>query len=814
MGDEEQAQQRRVRISPEAKEKIKIFAKKAGKVAGVLAVGIGAGAIIGAVIQYGVSQRDIRRILDQRGPQQCFTDYDVDSAGRSGISGVAEILNMLVEKYKENPQALSGAIGGLQSVSGTYDFEPQKMGLLKKMVEDGGENASYALRILGAMAKQGGYSDSLLDEQLAGRVVEAARLLAERCGEDAQKILDIMTSNGIFSPYYWEAPGPLGRLAFAESMLRNAKDAEMMEYYMDVYFSLARRGENFDDYATYADLIFTTLKKVDDRAGPLAPGARNSVKALIGTNVERRSGESDQEYADKVAAYVMRAPHLQMVEAIGFIADRYPGGERIEGMLRLMANILRKGGAYPARFDAGYANELCSLTERQNPVSGISGIHLVHILNSLLENPRFRPESINRVFVEKAGAMLDFGAAKAEEGRFGEFFVEISGLLHNFGQFRPAGQEINFEGPVDAAGTFAEMDPDARAFMRHIRMLKSMAWQSDIGNGLSRDFAAKICGMEAMVAVRTGNNRAAADAVEKLENLYFGPGMARLVELIVGDSENGRVISAINSISRTMERTDVPFGNNSKTWNIRPGDYDEAYWLVQALFPGERMDLERLINFAYGISAVGTENARMLNKVLGMRYFFRYRQELLREVVSNIDLTRPDGRPVFLAVFTQSDYNGTFYYSSDSLANLTRYYRVIIVETLSDAVMFRDINRIAGQYRRLAGLSISGHGSEYGVALGPNGYFSESDAQEVARLRDSFAENPVIVFDSCSTGKYGKAIAAIFEEIPGSRIYAPIESSNVAGYNLDGNGAIISAYHNVPTRVYENGDSRVVGNGE
>ncbi|NYZ60550.1 hypothetical protein H0O01_02525, partial [Candidatus Micrarchaeota archaeon] len=753
MGDEEQAQQRKVRISPEAKEKIKIFAKKAGKVAGVLAVGIGAGAIIGAVIQYGVSQRDIRRILDQRGPQQCFTDYDVDSAGRSGIIGAMELLDVLIEKHKDNPQALADAIDGLQSVSGAYDFEPQKMGLLKKMVEDGGENAAYALRILGAMAKQGGYSDSLLDEQLAGRVVEAARLLAERCGEDAPKILDIMTSNGIFSQYYWQAPGPLGRLAFAESMLRNAKDAETMEYYMDVYFSLARRGENFDDYATYADLIFTTLKKVDDMAGPLAPGARNSVKALMGTNVERRSGESDQEYADKVAAYVVRAPHLQMIEAIGFIADRYPGGERMEGMLRLMANILRKGGAYPARLDAGYANELCSLTERQNPVSGIGGIHLVHILNSLLENPRFRPESINRVFVEKAGAMLDFGAAKAEEGRFGEFFTEISGLLHNFGQFRPAGQEINFEGLVDAAATFAEMDPDAETFMRHFRIFKVDIGFSEGSRESGRDYAMPVCEMEGMVAARTNNSRAARDAVERLENLYFGPGMARLVELMVGDSEGGRVISAINSISRTVERSDVPFGNTPKMRGIGPADYNEAYSLVQALFPGERMNLEILINFAYGISAVGTENARMLNKVFGMRYFFRYRQELLGEVVGNADLARPDGRPVFLAVFTQSDYNGTFYYSSDSLANLTRYYRVIIVETLSDAVMFREINRIAGQYGKLAGLSISGHGSEYGVALGPNGYFSESDAQEVARLQDSFADNPVVIFDSCSTGR-------------------------------------------------------------
>ncbi len=812
MGEEEQAQQRRVRISPEAREKIRRFAKRAGKVAGILVAGGFVGAGIGVGIQYGVSQREIMRILDQRAQQQCMTGYDVDNAGRGGISGVAEVLNMLVERYKEKPQALSDAISGLQYVSGVYDFEPQKMGLLKKMVDDSGENSSYALRILGAMAKQGGYSDSLLDEQLVGRVVELSRLLAEKCGEDAPKILDSMTSNGIFSQYYWPAPGPLGRLAFAESMLRNAKDAEMVEYYMDVYFSLAHRGENFDDYAAYADLVFTTLKKVDEKAGPLAQEARSSVKALMSTSVERRPDESDQEFAAKVAAYIRRVPHGQIIEAIGFIADRYPGMERITAVLRLMANILSKGGAYPARFDIEYANDLCSLTERQNPVSGISDIHLVGLLNSISENPRFKPESLNKVFVEKVGKMLDFGAAKAEEGRFGEFFVEISDLLHNYGQFRPAGQEIDFEGLVDAVGTFAEMDPDARTFMRHIGMLKPMAWQSNIGDGFSRDFAAKICGMESMVASRTGNNRAAADALEKLENLYFGAGMARLVEMMVGNSENGRVMAAINSITRTIAREDLPFGNNSKMLGIRPGDYDDAYALVQALFPGERMDLERLINFAYGISAAGAENARMLNKVLGMKYFFRYRQELLREVVGNIDLTRPDGRPIFLAVFTQSDWNGSFYYSSDSIANLTKYYRVIIVETLSVAVMFREINRIAGQYGKLAGLSISGHGSEYGVELGPNGYFSESDSVEVARLQDSFDDGPIIVFDSCSTGRYGQAIAGIFQKIKNARTYAPVSNSNVAGYKLDGNGAIISAYHDVPTRVYEDGHSEVVEN--
>ncbi len=810
MGEEEQAQQKPPRISPETKEKIKRFLGKAG----LLVAGGAIGAGIGVAVQYSIMQNAIFRMQEREQQRQCLTDYDMDSAGRSAIGGVAELIKIIVERYKERPQALSDAVGGLQSVSGTYDFEPQKMALLKKIVEDGGENASYALRILGAMAKQGGYSDSLLDEQLAGRIVALAGLLAERCGEDAQGILDYMVIRGIFSQYNWQAPGPLGRLAFAESMFRNAKDAGMMKYFEEIYIYLEHRGENSENYEAYADSVFATLRKVEDNAGSLAPLARNHIRALMANNLQRRSGESDQQYADRRREYAERVAPSRMIKAIGFIADRYPDGERVAGMLGLMANVLRRGGANPAVFDIGYANEICFITERQNAASGISDIHLMRLLNLFVENPRFNPDGLNRPFAENAGRMLDLGAAKAGQGRFGEFFAEISEIMHKYGQFRPAGERMDFEGLVDALRTFAEMDPDADTFMRHIKMVKSMAWQSGIGDGFSADFAARICGMEAMVAERSRNGRAAAEAVEKLEGVYFSPGMARLVEIMAGGLENGRVANAINSITRTIEREDLPFGNNTKTLGIRPGDYDDAYALVQALFPGERMDLERLINFAYGVSVVGAERTRTLNKVLGMKYFFRYRPELLREVVSNIDLTVPDGRPVFLAVFTQSDWNGTFYYSSDSIANLTRHYRVIIVETLYDAVMFREINRIAGQYGRLAGLSISGHGSEYGVSLGPNGYFSGADGQEVTRLQDSFDANPVIVFDSCSTGRYGDAIAGIFQNITGSRIYAPVRPSNVAGYNLDGNGAIIDAYHNVPTRVYENGQSRVTGNAE
>ncbi|MBU1953688.1 hypothetical protein KKH03_01810 [Patescibacteria group bacterium] len=212
--------------------------------------------------------------------------------------------------------------------------------------------------------------------------------------------------------------------------------------------------------------------------------------------------------------------------------------------------------------------------------------------------------------------------------------------------------------------------------------------------------------------------------------------------------------------------------------------YDKAYKLACSL-QAPCNDPVVYLNFAYGIDVFGEDKVKKLYQQFGIRYFSRYKPEILEEMLSG----KPSSKPPLLAVFTIADWNGAFTHPR-FLESLSENFNLTIIETGSEEEVLQRLGVM-----RSGVAIISAHGFDKSIHLGAGAsekaYIDLNDESDFKKLSSS---PPLMILNSCSTGKDEKSIGAMLSKVLGTTVYAPTISTGMARIIIKGGKVVDVEY--------------------
>jgi hypothetical protein len=224
-------------------------------------------------------------------------------------------------------------------------------------------------------------------------------------------------------------------------------------------------------------------------------------------------------------------------------------------------------------------------------------------------------------------------------------------------------------------------------------------------------------------------------------------------------------------------------------------------------------DREVFMNFAYAKETIGAQKTRAIYREYGIEYFARYSKKELESLYEHIG-EKEDNRPLLLIGNNKSDYNGGFYADMETRTLLTERgkhnkYNVIIFEAETEEEFYEKATKFGEKYFGISVLIIGGHGSANSITLGPGdseeNQLDLSDIKELKKLHGLFAENPIIILDSCSTGANEKAIGAHISEVWGAYLFAPAVPTYVDEFVLNNDGSIMDVLYAKGRRKFSRG---------
>ncbi len=207
----------------------------------------------------------------------------------------------------------------------------------------------------------------------------------------------------------------------------------------------------------------------------------------------------------------------------------------------------------------------------------------------------------------------------------------------------------------------------------------------------------------------------------------------------------------------------------------------------------DKNNVELCLNMAYALATIGEERAKELNSYFGIEYFARYSAETLEILHANIHPRHQAEKPLLLAVFNKNDGNGAFYSEGQELEQLTKYYRLLVVEVDTEDKFYGFIADIPASYGRISALIIGGHGKPEEVLMGADtekGKIDLTDISELETVRASFIANLIVILVSCSTGSNPKSLSAMLSKAWNARSFAPRIPSSKTHYHLLKSGKI------------------------
>jgi hypothetical protein len=224
-------------------------------------------------------------------------------------------------------------------------------------------------------------------------------------------------------------------------------------------------------------------------------------------------------------------------------------------------------------------------------------------------------------------------------------------------------------------------------------------------------------------------------------------------------------------------------------------------------------DREVFINFAYAKDKIGAEKTKALYKEYGIEYFARYSKKELENLYGHIG-ENADHRPLLLVAHNKYDFNGAFYHPSrkDRIRKPLIYgghYNVIFFEAGSEYEFYELAKKFAGKYFGISAFMIGGHGNEGKIRLGPEigeeAFLDLNDKSEMKLLENLFAEDALVILDSCSTGANEEAIGALISLLWGASLIAPKLPANIKIFLRSQDGAIEDARYDAEHSRFENG---------
>lgn len=812
MGGDGQLQELKAAERPSVRERVKNAFRKALPI--VVPIALVGGIAIGVGVRGCFAERHEKELIRDLENKESRYSYDMENKRKEGMRELNEITQMLVKNSGQDREELLLALEQLNLIVSNHKFDMNDASLLKAMVRNSGPNAPYSLDILARMFEVMPFESNNFDWTLVDRITSAVNTIAQKSGEDKKEVFTTLLNSAGITYYYSNGTArkliPFNMFDIIETIAKNSTGKDDILYKAGLMGELSRKNHQPENPGEVAKKVCETVDMLSLKAGQ---SKAEALDLLMQMWVMNYSIENQEKYLKRVSLWLQDGG---MLDAVKNLAGSSTSEQRLIYSMKILNKMPLR--ANPERFNAESVGVLCDRVDKATlSLSFYDRAYAFELLLTMLNNEKFDFEK----FSDQNAADVS-RAISASVSRAGNSTPEAMAIIKEImagGVVYVAGKrEFRGPDPMDAINTvriMAERSTNSENFLRNLKILKADTYYfSYSGEDNYAFLAEKLFELEKLVRDRTNSSPSALKALYDLESGYFSLNMVRLAEITIGDAQGGDVRKRIELLRKVLNSWKLPFMNSFNMRKIRYNDYSEGYALAKALFPPGNPSLERLINFSYGVSVLGKEKTDNMYKVLGMEYFFRYPADLLQEVSRNSDPKQSSEKPLVLALFAKSDWNNNFYGAGGEISPLTKYYRVLIAETDSDLVFYSKINEVAGLYGKISVLAINGHGSPSGVTLGKfarkTGKLDYLDDSAVLRLQDSFVKNPIVVFNSCSTGKYNSAIGGIFSRVLGAKVFAPTKIVYYSQYLLDNEGKIIRVCYSASTREYSNGGSKIV----
>lgn len=535
----------------------------------------------------------------------------------------------------------------------------------------------------------------------------------------------------------------------------------------------------------------------------------------------------------------------EMLSVASMLVDR--GAENLEWRLFLLDALLQNPNFKPEMLTPDLANRLSDVA---NVISknGNWTKYVFDALGVLLQNPNVKPDMITVQWAEHFSTVVGSMCKKVEQEMGGMVTTHISRLQWIFSSplFKP-----EMLGVVEAIGKKS----GAALLPNGLKAWGNLLRNPNFEQERLQEYGLRLADIIGYIHSKNSPIQYASVEIFSnfLENTNFKPSMltAAFADNLVGtletifrEKERHRAIELMSLlysaapnpafkpetlpdfVKLLSKAADALHSNqiNIARSNIGfiLGIHPTPVLLLHAIIQGSKEankiaqareidSSEVILNLAYGIGILGKEQALELSRRTGVEYFARYSMETLEELYANLDPNHTKEKPLLLAVFNKNDDNGAFYKEGIELEQLTRHYKLILVETDTEDGFYKHTRDVVRRYGKINTILIGGHGEPTSIMLGQDtekGHLDLTDRGEIASLRDSFEGRaggaPVVVLVSCSTGQH-RGIGSLLSDAWGTRLFAPVYPSSKTVYHLDRGGEITKVTYDVESREFLQG---------
>ena len=261
---------------------------------------------------------------------------------------------------------------------------------------------------------------------------------------------------------------------------------------------------------------------------------------------------------------------------------------------------------------------------------------------------------------------------------------------------------------------------------------------------------------------------------------FLGKDLIVLDHMING-SEHSRFSQSFSFIDYLARQ--LGLHDTSRAWHAWAGSQDKEQYRV--------WDNLRTIG---QVKERRPDAVEVLHDVYGITAFHRYE---IKDLITQYDEHGKNDRPYGLVVAAISDHNGALDNTRGRGGNVIKqlrdtlgdkqYVRVVEVENVVElGRRLINLDQTYGKEHKIGFVLLKAHGTnEASIFGGINNLFGRlSTDTNFGSAKKLFVHNPLIVMDSCSTGR-DQGIAQHVSESLKATVFAPVEDSATVEYNME-----------------------------
>ncbi len=493
-------------------------------------------------------------------------------------------------------------------------------------------------------------------------------------------------------------------------------------------------------------------------------------------DIVRLSGR-DTSFALVSLNYIAKSPHFTRRNYAALLSLINQTGRLSHLALNLYHDLLSNSSMRPSLSSTEYVARIGRLIVRSRGTSPGDARMAVSSLGSIMSNPRFRPEMIerleyiSRVAGPNARHVFSYVSTMIENeslllepvlsDRFVQYLTGIAVLYSTYGgRYEPA-LHVQFAEYLEDLGIQALEGP--------------------------RNFSQIRSSFEALM--RSAGPEAGSDALRcyalSIRHYVLGQedsiAMGRFIRRELSGLEGQARDDMITNLSGMFSTARI---NVLRIVIDSPELYRRGRALARRLIRGVD-DPNIFLNFAYAIDEVGVGATTAIYRRYGIRHFARFSDDMLEQL--NETITEGVTKPTILVFHPASDYNGAFYVGGRRLDELLDDYNVIIYERSDEEGFYGAISDFGERFGTTSTMIIAGHGQPSSITLGEQtetGQLDLTDEAELAQISTVLGPSPTVILESCSTGAGPDSIGAMMSRVLGARLYAPTKPGYLADFHI------------------------------